>query len=82
MLPTRDTVFMSIVALWGRAMSVGWYCECQKVEVLPSMALVPGLPVAVFALSTTMVQPAWDMAAAMTAAAAGAAGIAASATPS
>ena len=82
MLPTRLAVFMSIVALWGNGTSTGWYSECQNVEVLPSMALVPILPVAVFWLSTTIVQPAWEIAAAMTSETAGAAGIEASSTPS
>ena len=48
MLPTRLAVFMSIVALWGSGTSTGEYSECQNVEVLPSMAKVPRLLVAVF----------------------------------
>lgn len=82
MLPTRYAFCMSIVAVWGKFTSVGAYWECQNVVVEPSMASGPPLLVAVFALSTVIVQPAWEMAAAMTAPAAGAAGIAASATPS
>ena len=48
MLPTEYAVFMSIVALWGSGTSTGEYSECQNVEVLPSMASVPKLPLAVF----------------------------------
>ena len=55
---------------------------CQNVVVLPSMALVPGLPDC--ALSTVTVQPVWEMDAdeAMTAAGAGAAAMAARDCPS
>ena len=71
---------MSTVAVWGNAAVVGEYSVCQNVDVLLSMAAVPGLPA--WALSTTIVQPAWEIAVAMIETAGTAAGIPARATPS